>query len=209
MIHIACFDISQLDRTAYETLYALASPERQARANGYRRQEDAYRCIAAEALLRHAAGTASNPAILRDPNGKPRINDRENFHFNLSHSGRWVVISWGGSEVGIDVEQPRENTDFLKITRRHFTPEEQAYVFQSPDEQSRRFLEIWTKKECYLKYLGTGLTHPLNTFSTLSLPDLFCHTLHLRDGSCLSLCTPEKSWDLTELLAEELLSQIP
>lgn len=36
---------------------------------------------------------------------KPFIIGHESIHFNLSHSGKWVVCALGECRVGVDVEQ--------------------------------------------------------------------------------------------------------
>ena len=199
MTRVICADISGLDPLDYQALYAKASDERKRRADRYRRREDSLRCVAADALLRYALGTASYTAQ-KSPDGKPFIEGKENFHYNLSHAGKWVVIAYGDSEVGVDVEKLRADTDIEAIARRFFATEEQRYVFEEETNRRQRFFEIWTGKESYLKYLGTGLKRDLTSFSVLSLkPEIHLHYQTLPDGYSLCLCTTEMDY-LFELL---------
>ena len=204
MISVICTDISRLTSKDYQALYEKASAERKRRADRYRRQEDSLRCVAADALLRYALGTASYTAQ-KESNGKPFIKGKDNFHYNLSHAGNWVVIAYGDSEVGVDVEELRVDTDIEAIARRFFTTEEQYYVFEEDKNRRQRFFEIWTGKESYLKYLGTGLAKDMTSFSVLSLePKVRLHHRTLPNGSLLSLCTTEMDY-LFELLDAQRL----
>lgn len=189
MIRLICADIYGLDEAAYDALYGKASPDRKNRADRYRRREDALRCVTAESLLRFALGS-SDFIEEKTPDGKPFIKERPDFHYNLSHSGRWVVIAFGSSEVGVDVEQIREDTDISAIAGRFFSPEEQRYVREEPSQSRSRFFEVWTAKESYVKYLGTGLKKDLTSFSVLNLePEVRLHQRELPGGYSLSLCT--------------------
>ncbi len=204
MIHLICTDISGLERSDYEILYQAASPERKKRADRYRRYEDSLRCLTAEALLRHALGTKQY-TVETEPGGKPRIATRPDFHFNLSHSGNWVVLAWGDTPVGVDVEQIREDMDFHAVARRFFSPEEQRAV-EEAECPVRRFHEIWTGKESWLKYTGTGLKYDLRAFSALSPGDnLRLYSLELAEGYCMSLCTEEETYSVAVILAAELI----
>lgn len=205
MIRILCADISGLEAEAYEKLYNQATRERQARADRYRRREDALRCVTADALLRFVLGGGVY-TVEKTQEGKPHISGKPDFHFNLSHSGRWVVIAWGDSPVGVDVEKIREDTDIRMIASRFFTPEEQQYLRQTPEESRRRFFEIWTRKESCVKYWGTGLKRALNSFSVLQ-PEkaLRFYTETLPGGYLLSLCCKEAADPITLLDARQLL----
>ena len=199
MIRVICADISSLNETDYLKLYAQSSGERKAKADRYRRREDALRCVAADALLRYALGTSAY-TVERTELGKPYIKGMESFHFNLSHAGNWVVLAWGGSEVGVDVEQLRRETDTDSITRRYFAPEEQRYVREAEENRLQHFYEIWTGKESYLKYLGTGLQKVLTSFSVFSLePEVRLHHRKLDEDHWLCLCSTENDC-LLELL---------
>lgn len=199
MIRVLCMDISGLDEADYRKLYEKASLERKSRADRYRRQEDALRCVTADALLCFALGTdAYTVKTTRD--GKPFMKGRADFYYNLSHSGRWVVLAFGDSEVGVDVEQIRTDTDIEAIASRFFSPEEQRYVLEDPAQSRCRFFEVWTEKESYVKYLGTGLKKCMPSFSVLSLKsEVRFHQRELPGGYCLSLCTTEDDY-LFELL---------
>ena len=194
MVRVICADLSASDDNLYRYLYENASPERKARADRFRLREDVLRCVAAEALLRYVLGT-DQYHLEKTPGGKPFLPDRPDFHFNLSHSGKWAAIAWGSGEVGLDVEQIRQDARIESIARRYFCEEEQQYVFAEEAERHQRFFEIWTGKESYVKYLGTGLGIDLTAFSVLSPePGLHIHRRTLPDGSWLSLCTAEDDY---------------
>ena len=196
MVHVLCLDVSAWDEGLYQQLYQQASPERKARADRYRRREDALRCVAADALLRRVLGPEYG-SIQKTPDGKPYLPERPDFHFNLSHGGKWVVLAYGPSPLGVDVESLRRDPNLHSIARRFFSLEEQAYVFAEGADSHQRFFKIWTGKEGYLKYLGTGLKKDLTSFSVLSPePGVYFHWEDLPDGSHLCLCTRETAYQL-------------
>ena len=151
MIQVICADISNLRAEKYREFYEKASRERQGRAAQYHNTEDAVRCIVCDALLRRALRTDAY-TVARMPDGKPHIPERPDFHYNLSHSGNWVVIAFGETPVGVDVEKIRQDTDTDALARRFFAPQEQRFLKESASDERQRFFEIWTKKESFLKY---------------------------------------------------------
>lgn len=204
MVRLICADISSLSPSDHERLCRAASPARRMRAERYLRKEDSLRCVASEALLRYALGTAEF-TVVTDPSGKPRIAEHPHFHFNLSHSGDWVVIACGDKPVGVDVQEHRPDTDIHLIARQFFSPREQMLLSRAADPR-RTFHEIWTGKESYLKYLGTGLKHDLQSFSIDHLTEkgLTICTPRLADGYSLSLCTTENAYSLELLDGQRL-----
>jgi 4'-phosphopantetheinyl transferase len=86
--------------------------------------------------------------------------------FNVSHSGELALLAFArGREIGVDVEQVRENRDLEAIARRFFSANEQAQLFALPaDERPAAFYRCWTRKEAYIKAVGDGLSLPLSQF---------------------------------------------
>ncbi|MBQ4119236.1 MAG: 4'-phosphopantetheinyl transferase superfamily protein [Clostridia bacterium] len=94
--------------------------------------------------------------------GKPYFENLPDFHFNISHSGNFQVIAISNRPIGIDVERLKSvNPNVAK----RFCKDEYGYITECDSDY--RFIEIWTKKEAYLKYLGEGLHGGLNSFSAL------------------------------------------
>jgi 4'-phosphopantetheinyl transferase len=210
MVHVACVDISRIDEGDYRRLYTRSSTQRQQQADRYLRLEDKHRCVTADALLRYAVQKALSTTdfeVAQGSFGKPYIKNAENFHYNLSHSGHWVVIAYGDSPVGIDVEQIRMDAPKEHIAHRFFTAEEQEYIFQSPEDcRTERFFQIWTAKESYLKYLGTGLRRALNSFSVLGEGAKLGIRLHstFLDNYCLTLCSESETHTMEQLTLQQL-----
>ena len=98
-----------------------------------------------------------------DKFGKPYFEDTD-IHFNISHSGCYVIAAVSDEDIGIDIQKIK--SDKHRIAEKNFLPSECAYINEIEDEKinQQRFCEIWTIKEAYLKNIGIGLRKPLNSF---------------------------------------------
>ncbi|MHA4262442.1 4'-phosphopantetheinyl transferase superfamily protein (plasmid) [Bacillus cereus] len=151
-----------------QKLIRLVSNEKQMKIQKYKRKPDQYRALIADILIRYLITkrfSKKNKDIKYKYNehGKPYVDDLNNFHFNISHSESWVVGVFHEEEVGIDVEKigPLDTTMFKNI----FTEEEFDYLNSlNLEQQLDVFYELWTIKESFVKWMGKGLTIPLNSF---------------------------------------------
>lgn len=134
--------------------------------------------------------------------GKPELAE-EGVYFNLSHSGDYVVLAVSDFPIGIDIEYKSKN--YMSLAKRCFCKEEYEDIVAVEEEweRRRRFLEYWTMKEAYIKYVGEGLRIPLNSFRIERGADgdsvladnrnLVLQTFFLEDDYCVSLCASSES----------------
>ena len=156
MIKLYALDLTTYRDGQWRTDLDRLSPTRKTRALACRKDDDGMRIACAGYLLQEALCkegiTMENQIFTENQWGKPQLAGREDLHFSLSHSGLWVVCAISDTPVGVDIEQPR-CTD--KLARRLF-----------PEAKNENdVLRLWTATEAYLKYLGRGLTVPLDSFS--------------------------------------------
>ena len=175
-----------LDTTEYSAVERYASllpPGRQAKIARYRFDNDKLLSLAAGLLIRHAVGDAD---MTLNEHGKPYLPGSD-MHFSVSHSGACAAIAVDSAEVGLDVEKLPDR-DYMKIARRFYHPNELAYVEAAADP-ARAFTRVWTRKEAYLKQIGTGIASDLTAFDTVSgeLSERI-HSFDL-DGYVISICT--------------------
>ena len=148
--------IASIAQLPYKKLYNAASPERKVKADAMLFAEDKNRCIAAEALLRHALKEQDicDFQVLTDKNGKPYLQGLP-VHFSLSHSGEFVLCAISEAAVGCDIQQIK-STD-LRLARRYFTPEEIKLTESAP----ALFYRLWVLKESFGKAQGSGLNESI------------------------------------------------
>ena len=203
MTKVLCVTLPQQPDALFEALYPQADPDRKIRADRYRYREDGLRCLVAGELLRRTVRRElgiTEFQIVTESNGKPRVAGYDDFHFNLSHSGRHVAIAWGSTPVGVDVQRMDPKVKQERMAKRCFTLDEQEFILQTQEEAMERFYRVWTGKESYLKYLGTGLQKSLSSFSIFA-PEiaLLLKTRYLQDGYCVTLCSSDPDcvfeWD--------------
>ncbi|MFZ5351497.1 MAG: 4'-phosphopantetheinyl transferase family protein [Bacillota bacterium] len=145
------------------------SEERKEKIKKFKNDMDGLRSLLSEAMIRYILiryYNIENDSIRIKYNhyGKPYIEKYENIHYNISHAGEWVVCAVHDSPVGIDIEKIQIID--IKIAKRFFAPTEYEYIKSSQDYDTlKRFYDIWTLKESFLKALGCGLSKPLNSFS--------------------------------------------
>lgn len=207
MAELAIVELSELTPAEDRRLLEGADAHRRARAERARYPEDARRCLVAGALLEYAVNKelGGTPVqIARTAKGKPYLPEHPDFHFNLSHSGNFVVIAWGECPLGVDIQRMEPHRDWAGLARRHYTPREQDYVF-SGDDGLRRFYQVWTAKESYLKYLGVGLDRALDSFCVIQgLPGVELRSRFVKDY-CLTLCAQNPELPLTYLKIADIL----
>ena len=223
MTVINYIDITDINDDNYRLLRNAVSDARRMKADRFYFIEDSKRCICAELLLQYSlfqvAGQFVELDIVYNEYGKPFINHMDGFSYNLSHSGKWVVIAYGNSEVGIDIEEIRSEHE--DIADKFFTEEEKNFIHMSKGkERAKRFTQIWTLKESYIKYLGTGLSTKLNSFNINAfeglvsnqngeiLKELRLQSYLFDTGYYLSVCSIKEEVTLEEVKLKDLIQFI-
>ena len=78
-------------------------------------------------------------------------------HFNLSHSGKYVVLAIADQEVGIDIERVRPYHE--ATAKKIFSNEIQNAISElCGEEKDRIFTQLWTELEAKLKVKGIGFS---------------------------------------------------
>lgn len=100
--------------------------------------------------------------------GKPICKNFDNLFFSFSHTNGFILLAISDTEIGADVELIREIS--LNVAKRVCVKEELTYINSSINKWKvyHNFFNIWTKKEAYIKYLGTGLSFDLRKINVLS-----------------------------------------
>lgn len=160
------------------------SPAERERRDAFRRPADRLRYGAAHAALRVLLGARlqlppDTLAFDRDacpccdgPHGRPVLAGtapgRRPVEFSLSHGGDAVLIALAATPVGVDVEHlPRAGT--VTEVSPHLHPAERAHLAAAADPIAA-FAQVWTRKEAYLKGLGTGLGRALDADDVATPP---------------------------------------
>lgn len=150
-------------------------------------------------LSRHSDVEPAQWQFIYGAKGKPALSHdlcaQTGLHFNLSHSGQWLmigVIEAASSQhnvnltsersveltqstqsellpslcFGVDIERERSSTDIVPILNHYFTQAETDTLLQLPIElQRQRFFDLWAVKESYIKARGLGLALSLKSFA--------------------------------------------
>ena len=105
----------------------------------------------------------SEEELLKNENGKPYFANGP--YFNISHSGRYVLMAVSTSEVGVDIEEIK-NRDMSSLVR----------IFNDSD-----FYYLWCAKESLIKCMGLSVSKvreipslPLNGLKTFKGKDYQC-----------------------------------
>ena len=110
------------------------------------------------------------------PYGKPELDAARHaraLRFNASHSHELAVYAFvQDHDVGIDVEHVKEDFATQEIAERFFSEFENEVLRALPrEQQAAGFFRCWTRKEAYIKAIGSGLSHPLDQFDVTLAPD--------------------------------------
>ncbi len=154
------------------------SADERARADRFHFAHDRLRYIVGRGILRRLlerySGTAAKAIRFSyNPQGKPALTDNDGLQFNLSNSRDLALCAFVlNRRVGVDVEYRRPMDDLVSMARSSFSANEFQQFMRLPIHvQSEAFFNCWTRKEAYIKALGEGLSHPLDSFDVAFVPE--------------------------------------
>jgi len=183
--------------------------------------------VAGELLARYSVGQYLGNAdqeieLVFGEKGKPHIANLSNIHFNISHSGNYVVCAVAPAELGIDVERVRNVN--LRIAERFFSqPEIDDLMALDEDKRMPYFITLWTIKESYLKAIGRGLTQHLNSFTICKKGESYrltgnqeaetygIETFQISDDYAMAICSPLpfSPAEITTLTLKDITRTLP
>ncbi|MDR1448140.1 MAG: 4'-phosphopantetheinyl transferase superfamily protein [Candidatus Ancillula sp.] len=114
---------------------------------------DKHRSILAYSLLVKMLGHKTLDKFIYNQYGKPFLLNGP--QFSISHSKNHVAVALSNNHIGVDVETLRV------LPKLYFdsilSEQEFAQVQLDKTTRSINFWTLWTRKEAYLKCLGTGI----------------------------------------------------
>ena len=151
-------DAEVLDGAERDRVARLATPTLRRRATA--------RLVRRRQVLAGLLGVAADElGLTADERGRPRVarpvTDLDVSFSGSGHVGAVAVAR--GTRVGVDVEARRTLRDAERLARRVATSEELAVLARlGADELSGALLDLWARKEAYVKGTGEGLTTRLD-----------------------------------------------
>ena len=204
-VHIWCYSLDVPPETSAR-LYTILAPEERIRCARFYFERDRQRFITSRGVLRELLGRylQTDPgqiSLVYNEFGKPDLGPEfaNGLKFNLSHSAGLALIGFAAvSNVGVDLEYIRTQSDYVDIARNFFSASEVNYLTNLPPQlRAEAFFNCWTKKEAYLKACGEGLATPLNSFSVPVTTDAAHTPVDLYVPTKDSF--PDKHWSLYPL----------
>lgn len=148
-----------------------------------------------------------NDAVIcrRSERGAPWLEPEGMPFVSLSHSGDYTVCALSDGKIGVDLQKmdslPGEKKkDFwkrlLRLAERFFHPDDTSWIRLDPEH---RFFTVWSAKEAYVKYAGTGIDDSFGTFKVIprggpfgsawECEGMFYEVLPFEEGYSLCICT--------------------
>ncbi len=183
-------------------LYGILSDDERERANKLKVEDKKQQYVIARGTLRQRLGllTNINPedfVFEYLEHGKPVLNNDSRFvdiTFNISHSYDLALIAISQKQsIGIDIEKINHDSDHQALVTRFFSKAEQA-EFNTLSEaiKAKAFCACWTRKEAFIKAIGSGITYGLGNFNVTVDPDIQMPMINLLKPS-------EETWSAINL----------
>ena len=159
-----------LANSHYHFLLKNLSIEQKEKAFRFKNENDQMRCLLSSYLI----SQLSKDELKRNEMGKPYYPNGP--YFNISHSGKYVVMAIANEEVGVDIEEDIEKN--MDILLKIFNEAEAKMIKEHAD-----FYYLWCAKESLIKCMGSSVSKikevpslPLNGLKTFKGVDYQCQT---------------------------------
>ena len=146
------------------------SESQKEKALKYKNEKDQIRSM----ISSYLANSLSADELLFNEMGKPYYQNGP--YFNISHSGKFVIMAVSNKEIGVDIEENNEQdmSSLIKI----FNEAEVKLLKEHAD-----FYYLWCAKESLIKCMGSSINKikevpslPLNGLKTFKGKDYQCQT---------------------------------
>ena len=169
IVKLLILDID-LARSHYHFLLKNISEEQKEKMLGYKNEKDQMRCL----LSSYLVNQLSKEELKKNKMGKPYYPNGP--FFNISHSGKYVIMAVANQEVGVDIEENTEKN--IDVLLKIFNEAEAKMIKEHAD-----FYYLWCAKESLIKCMGTSISKikeipslPLNGLKTFKGIDYQCQT---------------------------------
>lgn len=155
-------DMSLCTEAEVQRMLPLVSAQRRETALKYKHVFGQWACLKSWLMLENAIsedGKSSNPRWLFNEYGKPYIPGGA--EFSISHCKQGIAVAVDDRPIGIDIECIRDISP--ELVARTMNEQEQSAINNQPSAIGRvtEFTKLWTQKEAWLKYKGTGIIDDL------------------------------------------------
>ncbi len=177
-------DVESITSEQLELLILKLPAWRKDKVLSYKREIDRKLSSIAYILLSNILKREYNIDLIQqwsyNENGKPYLKEYPNIHFNISHSPSGVVCAVNNNPIGVDIESIR-NFD-LSVAKYISNAQELEHILNSTNSPLE-FIKLWTKKESYLKLIGTGLDDNLKNILSSADNNVIFHITIAEDKS--------------------------
>lgn len=148
--------------------YNMVSENCKSKAKCFRFEADRLRTIIGELLARYGICNcfgidASKLSFNVSEYGKPYI-DGIPYYFNISHSDDYIICGVSDINIGVDIEK-MQDIDFGFACDVFSDDEMRRFSSESVENKKELFFSIWTLKESYVKWLGSGFHRKLSSYT--------------------------------------------
>ena len=184
VIELAFVRVGDVSGRVLARTLAMLSEEEQQRHDAFRFEKEkreylTTRALVGEVVSRWVAGPL---ALLRTPAGKPFVRDEVDVQFNLTNTTDFVACAvTRGSDLGIDAEPLARGHEIVGLAETVFTVRERVAL------DDRGAVELWTRKEAYMKARGLGVAIEPHSFEVRALEGWSFATYEI-DEHIVSIC---------------------
>jgi 4'-phosphopantetheinyl transferase len=205
-VHSWCASLDAPPETSAR-LYATLTPDERTRSARFRFERDQQRFIVARGVLRDLLGRylQTQPSHLRfayNAFGKPDLSPEfgHRLKFNLSHSAGLALIAIAtASNVGVDLEYIRAQSEYADIARRFFSTAEADYLIALPSHRyAEAFFSCWTSVPLTTHPMGTPVDLYVASKDDVPATRWSLYTLRPAPGYAGALAIDGTGWRLRQ-----------
>lgn len=150
---VVCQITASYDAEVFNYLFHLLNEDERLYLMRYKKFVDRYNSLLALSLVKKLSQDGRRGAslsLLHTELGQPYFSGSNTF-ISIAHCEETIVVAMSSHKVGIDVEVKLSSLDY-----RLFLADAEYHLFYDSKDKVDLLTTIWTLKEAYVKFKGTG-----------------------------------------------------